>query len=230
MSVPKSPLENNEMRQVLQRYDIGQAHHLVYSYEELTRLGINAEFVFALLDVFEDDRSFSKDDFEKFSIDLILDYIRKTHQYYLQRKLMEIEQSIHLLMQNYPVAHPLLVILNDFFSDYKDHLTSHISVEESQLLPYIEHLARVEEGKASYQARPAYSLNTFLIHHHDTEKDLAEVREAILRYSPPLTSETPYRILLSQLQVFEKDLAVHALIEDEVLLPRAMNLERKWGA
>lgn len=227
--LPQSPLENNEMRQVLLRYNIGQAHQLVYSYDELTNLGINADFVFALLDMFEDHKSFRKDSFDGFHVDVVLDYIRKTHQYYLQRKLMEIEQSIHLLLQSYPVAHPLLVILRDFFTDYKEHLTGHIAIEEAQLLPYIEHLARVDEGKASFQARPAYSLNTFLTHHHDTEEDLAEVREAILRYSPPVTNQTPYRILLSQLQVFEKDLAVHALIEDEVLLPRAMELERKWG-
>lgn len=225
-----SELHHDELRQVLARYDVKAAHELMYSYAELTRLGVNAEFVFALLDVFQDQKTFDTRVFHAFRLEVIVDYIRKTHEYYLHRKLLEIEQSIHLLLRSYPEAHPLLVILSDFYASYKHHLSSHIEVEEKQLLPYILHLEKVDMGKASYQAYPeAYSLSRFLVHHQDTEKELSEVREAILNYSPPPTNQTLYRILLSQLEVLEKDLAVHALIEEEVLLPRAMALERKWG-
>ena len=224
---PTLPIEPDEMRLVLLRY---KAHHAMYSYEELTRLGINPEFVFALLEVFEDQESFNQIKFDRFRLEVIVDYIRKTHEYYLHRKMLEIDQSIHLLLAGYQEAHPLLLILNDAYSAYKTHLSSHIEVEESQFLPYILHLEKVADGKASFQAYPSsYSLERFLVHHHDTEKDLAEIRAMILHYSPPPTSETLHRILLSQLQVFEKDLAIHALIEDDVLIPRAMALERQWG-
>mgnify|MGYP000957645786 FL=1 len=224
------PSGHDEWRQVLVRYQVSHAHELTYSFEELTRLAIDPEFVFALLDAFEDHKTFDIRGFAKFRLSIIVDYIRKTHQYYLDRKLPEIEQSIHLLLKAYPEAHPLLVVLNDFYTSYKLHLTYHIEVEETQLLPYILHLEKVDEGKASFQAYPAnYSLDRFLIHHQDTEKELKDVREAMLHYSPPPTNETLYRILISQLEILEKDLAVHALIEEEVLLPRAMELERKWG-
>ncbi len=224
------PIEHDELRQVMLRYNVSHAHELMFSYEELTRLGINAEFVFTLLQVFEDEKSFDMHAFDKFTLDVIVDYIRKTHDYYLHRKMFEIEQSIHLLMRSYPETHPLLVILHNFYTSYTQHLSSHIEAEEAQLLPYILHLEKVNEGKASFQAYPSsYSLNRFLVHHQDTEKELEDVRSAILEYSPPPTNETLYRILLSQIEVFEKDLSVHALIEDEVLIPRAMELERKWG-
>lgn len=224
-----SSMEHDEMRQVLARYT-SPAHEMMYSYEELTRLGVNAEFVFALLEAFQDRKTFDVRAFDRFRLDVIVDYVRKTHRYYLDRKMPEIEQSIHLLLRAYPEAHPLLVILNEFYAFYRNHLNTHIEVEESQLLPYIVHLEKVDDGKASFQAYPsAYSLSRFMVHHQDTEDDLADVRKAMLNYSPPPTNETLYRILLSQLEVLEKDLAVHALIEDEVLLPRAMALERKWG-
>lgn len=227
---PEPDMHSEELRQVLARYDVSQAHALMYSYEELTRLGVNAEFVFVLLEAFQDQKTFDSRSFDRFRLEVIVDYIRKTHQYYLQRKLLEIEQSIHLLLRAYPEAHPLLVILNEFYASYKQHLTSHIEVEEQQLLPYILHLEKVDSGKSSFQAYPeSYSLSRFLVHHHDTEKELSEVRAAMMNYSPPPSNQTLYRILLSQLEVLEKDLAVHALIEEDVLLPRAMALERKWG-
>ena len=146
------PTGHRELQQVLLRYNVSQAHHLMYSYEELTRLGVNAEFVFALLEVFQEPKSFSKTNFEHFKLEIIVDYIRKTHDYYLQRKLLEIEQTIHHLLKSYPEAHPLLVILSDFYAEYKSHLTNHIEAEETQLLPYILHLERVDDGKASFQA------------------------------------------------------------------------------
>ena len=102
------PTGHRELQQVLLRYNVSQAHHLMYSYEELTRLGVNAEFVFALLEVFQEPKSFSKTNFEHFKLEIIVDYIRKTHDYYLQRKLLEIEQTIHHLLKSYPEAHPLL--------------------------------------------------------------------------------------------------------------------------
>ena len=72
-----------------------------------------------------------------------------------------------------------------------------------------------------------YSLKTFVESHHDTEQDLSNVRNAILNYQPPATNQTPYRILITQLHAFEIDLSVHALIEDKVLIPRALQLEEK---
>lgn len=229
-SMTTDPEMPNELRQVLARYDVKQAHELMYSYEELTRLGVNADFVFVLLEVFQDQKSFDKRSFDRFRLDVIVDYIRKTHEYYLRRKLLEIEQSIDLLIRAYPEAHPILVVLHDFYASYTKHLTTHIEVEEEQLLPYIMHLDKVDSGKASFQAYPgSYSLSRFLVHHHDTEKELSDVRDAMLNYSPPPANQTLYRILLSQLEVLEKDLMVHAFIEEDVLLPRAMALERKWG-
>ncbi len=224
----KSLPVSEEIQHLLQRYTASQAHTIVYSFDGLTSMGIDPEFILALLLVMEDQTTFKKEYFNHFSFTVIVDYLRKTHQYYLNKKMMEIEQNIHLLLHNYPVAHPLLIILDQFYKDYKDHLSNHIQFEEAVLLPYILHLEKVEAGTENWTGFKAdFTLNMFLEQHHDTEEDLQKVREAILHYSPPSGNQSLYRILVSQLQVFEKDLAVHALIEDEVLLPRAIALEKK---
>ncbi|MBK5277961.1 MAG: hemerythrin domain-containing protein [Bacteroidia bacterium] len=216
-----------ETDQILQRYNVAQAHNLVYTYEELRNLDISPEFILAVLDVFEDQKSFNPTAFIRFPLHVIVDYLRKTHTYYLDKKLLEIEQSIHLLVNAYPSAHPLLLLLHTFYADYKRHLITHIEMEERELLPYIVKLEQVVETNEKPQSAPSLSIEQFIHQHHDTEKDLEDVRHTILSYSPPEGNQTLYRILLSQLQVFEKDMAIHALIEDEVLLPRALLLEKK---
>ncbi len=223
---PNVPVQE-ETAQILQRYNVSQAHNLIYTYEELRDLNITPEFILTLLDIFEDQSSFNASSFEKFTLEVIVDYLRKTHTYYQTKKLLEIEQSIHLLVNAYPQAHPMLLLLNTFYSDYKNHLNKHIEMEERELMPYIVNLERAAVTKNKKLETPTLTVEQFINQHHDTEKDLEEVRTAILNYSPPEGNQTLYRILLSQLQIFEKDMAIHALIEDEVLLPRALALEKQ---
>ncbi|MDH4091046.1 MAG: hemerythrin domain-containing protein [Cyclobacteriaceae bacterium] len=219
------PIE--ETSQILQRYDVSQAHTMAYTYEELRNIGIQPEFILALLGVFEDQNSFSAVEFNHFPLPVIVDYLHKTHEYYINKKLLEIEQSIHLLVDAYPSTHPLLLLLHNFYVDYKSHLRKHIEMEERNLFPYILQLAEAADRNEKIGTATAISIQQFINEHHDTEKDLEEVRKTILHYSPPTGNQTLYRILLSQLQVFEKDLAVHALMEDDVLLPRALELEKQ---
>lgn len=191
---------------------------------------IPVSFVQALLRVFENENNFRPAAFRAFPLETVIDYIRRTHRLYLRKKLPEIEQSIGLLLQDYNDRHPLLLILHNFYSAYKKDLTEHIREEENQLLPYIEYLqASSADGFNQYrffEKTKNYSLKNFLLGHDDPDEDLQRVRLSILRYQPPATNQTPYRILLSQLSVFEKDLAVHALIEEKVLIPRALMLEK----
>ena len=219
------------LHQIMQRYYMPVDRNLLYSYEELKRTNIDQQFIYELLHTFEDVKSFSESDYRKFSLEVIIDYIRKTHHYYLAKKLCEIEQSISILLKDYSGSHPLLRILSNFFSGYTRDLTAHISIEEKQLLPYITSLLAFDKGEIGYDkyfaATESYSLKKFVDSHHDTEQDLSNVREAILNYQPPATNQTPYRILITQLQSFEMDLSVHALIEDNVLIPRALKLEEK---
>jgi regulator of cell morphogenesis and NO signaling len=79
-------------------------------------------------------------------------------------------------------------------------------------------------------ARRDYSIDRFINEHHDTEDELKDIRQTIRLYDPPQTNASLYRILLSQLQAFEQDLYVHAHIEEEVLIPKALAMEKELNA
>lgn len=97
------------------------------------------------------------------------------------------------------------------------------------VLPYIDILLKLNDDGTRVTTdlfqSVAFSLKRFIENHQDTEGYLLHVRSIISQYKPPVTNQTPYRILLTQLLMFERDLAVHALIEDRVLIPRALELE-----
>lgn len=188
----------------------------------------NPELVSILARVMEDEKAFDPALFRQFPMEVILDYVRRTHSFYIFRKLPEIEQSIDILLKDYANQHPLLPILKDFYNRYQQHLTGHIRQEENELLPYIDYLitgAITFDPLEHFIRTTEYSLRHFMEHHHDTEMEISEIRKTINGYNPPPTNQTPYRILLSQLEMLEKDLSVHALVEDQVLLPRSLQLE-----
>jgi regulator of cell morphogenesis and NO signaling len=195
--------------------------------------GESKQFITTLLRVFE-EKLFSAPDFEAYPIHVIVDYIERTHIFYFEKKLPEIEQSILLLSGHYESHHPILAALRNFFNRYVDDLSEHIQAEEELLLPYIKALLHAQKTPAHFSsfvlARRDYSIESFLKDHHDTEDELKDIRQTIRLYAPPQTNESLYRILLSQLQAFEQDLSVHAHIEEEVLIPKALALEKELNA
>lgn len=215
------------IQQILERYvsDV----HWWYPLLEMKSIPTDSDFISVLLKMFEEEEYFPEEELNRFPLDVILDYINRTHRYYLSKKLPEIEQSIELLLSDYYDNHPLLFLLRNFYTKYRNGLTQHIQGEEKILLPYVQWLMQESRGKcntASFLLHfKRYSVLKFIETHSDTEGDLQEVRETIRQYNPPVTNLTPYRILLTQLQFLEKDLSVHAIIEDRILVPRAIKLE-----
>jgi regulator of cell morphogenesis and NO signaling len=213
------PENSDFFPQVMQRYAI---------HPPMSDTDVNPQFMTALLHAFE-EKPFCANDFAPFPIGLVVDYIKRTHVYYLQKKLPEIEQSILLLSSLYTSHHPILAALQNFFHRYCQDLTAHIQAEETKLLPYIALLHRAGSDAGSFSEYiitcQEYSISRFLADHHDTEDELRDIRQTIRLYEPPATNESLYRILLAQLQTFEQDLCVHAHIEDEVLIPKAQQME-----
>ena len=170
---------------------------------------------------------------EKYSPEMIVEYLQYSHRYYLEKCLPEMEQAIHILLSDEADDHPLLPLLHSFYREYKTDLSAHIALEERRLFPYIHHLLswyRHVFPKPPADCPFSYAVRDFTDHHSDTEGDLFVVRETIEKYRPAATNQSPYRILSARLHAFEQDLRVHALMEDEVLIPQMEEIERAYKA
>jgi regulator of cell morphogenesis and NO signaling len=220
--------ESAMLEGVLFRFGINQVNN--QSVEEASRSHQeNPDFVTAILKAFDENSDFPRQELASFSLFSLLNYLRKTHEYYLSKKLPEIEQSLNNLLSDYTDSDPLLTSLSRFFMTYKRALTKHISDEEDLLFPYIEYMLKLKQHGPllikPLEKLKGYSIHSFILHHDEVEKDLMEVKKIIVKYSPELSTSMPYRIFLIQLDLFEKDLLRHAMVEDEVLVPKALWLQ-----
>lgn len=224
--------QNASMQLFCDKFEIPQSERIV-PIKQLKQEGpLKTEIIQVLLKTYDEHFEFPYEELNTFSIAELLDYLKLTHRFYLQKKLPEIEQTIQNLFQDYATADPLLVILYSFFVQYKAKLERHIRFEEKSLFPYIETLLEIEAGRENVtlleERYSGFSAKQFLTAHNDVEEDLKTVRQTIEQHIHQHKIPLPFRIFQSQLQHFEIDLCKHAIIEDEILLPKVLELEQQW--
>lgn len=210
---------NPFLEQLLSRYPEHQGFWL-----DEGKLGRDKEaFLCRVLSLFENPELFVPEDFSSFQPELLVDYIRKTHQMYLSKRIPEMEQQ--LLLLKYDAETSAFYAL---FQLFKVAFYKHITAEETQFLPYLDRL--VQAGKES-RGLSSFLLqeNSFrmadFVHHDQAENPLCRLVKDWKALSDTKLNESPGRILTLQLEMFEKDLHVHDLIEDRVLIPLACDLE-----
>lgn len=193
---------------------------------------LDHELVELILDLYDNDvdPEFSYLQMRRFSIKDILNYLQASHRFYLTKKLPEIEQSLLHIFSKYGQTHQLLASLALFFNEYKTKLIAHFRMEEREFFPYIKKLIKASNGELSKEELLALmastSIDSFNDNHDPIEDELQEVRAIISQHSDKKTP-LPYRVFLNQVEIFEHELRKHAIIEDHVLVPMAMELEKK---
>lgn len=189
--------------------------------------GIDSDFFIEILKIYYDTNYFPKRQLMSFPLSVILDYLHKTHGYYIRKRLLDIEQAI-------TVSYPDPVIssyLQTFFVEFKEKLVAHISEEENVLFPYIRTIEKFLTNQIKEEelmlAMQSFSIEHFEErHNHDIENSLQEIRRHIIEFCKDVSDLFPYRILLRKMESFEFELRVHARVEDEVLIPVVRLLEK----
>lgn len=170
---------------------------------------------------------FSPELIQRVAIQDLLDALKKSHAHYLNTKLPEIEQSIYSLYSKQANSDNVLLMLCGFFISYQKKLVAHIQYEEVFLFPYIQSLLEFQKNGTPIDRERFgnFTLKQFFENHSNLEEDLIEVRTKISENIEGLKTPLAFRIFMTQLEHFEKDLSIHAVLEDDVLLPRLVEME-----
>jgi|GEM_PF-2209379 len=219
---------------ILQRFDVEEVDF--QTNKDTTKLANNLDMQFLtdVLIAFEAPESFDIKPLQNYPIGLLVNYLKKTHQFYISSKIPEIEQTIFNLAQKSQGNNPSLNVLDYFFSDYKQALLEHIEVEESELYPYILYLDSCVEEKQveekQLQPYAGFTLNNFMQDHdHEHEARINEIVNFLKRKRDNIQSHLSFKVLLTQFEAFKKDLRVHERLEEEVLIPKAKSIEKDLG-
>lgn len=179
---------------------------------------ISTEFLIEILRVFEAPQTFDTEKLKQFPVPVVLDYLYRTHRYYQDKRLGEIELSVDRIAEVYGQEHPLLILLRTFFQRYKNQLAEHIQEEEKTLFPHIQKM--YEAKVAGEEIVDDFDYDQFLHGHGEDELDtpLREIQQLVERQHPEVKTLFPYNVLNWQLNALSQDLWIHERVEEEVLI------------
>lgn len=189
---------------------------------------IDVDFFIQLTRIFHDANYFPAEQLRSFSTSIILDYLQRTHSYYLDRRLPEMEQMIDHVSDQ--VDDKTSSFLQKFYFIIRRDLSAHIRLEEKLLFPYINELSASFKKKvvtAEFETDfQNFSVQKFVSTHDEHVEDyLLNARKKLIEDHPNADDLLPLRVLLYQFELFEKDLRVHGKVEDLVLVPKALEME-----
>ena len=193
---------------------------------------LDVDFFLEILNSYHDKNYFPQKHLQGFPLKLIIDYLRKSHEYYLQVKLPRIEELIQQLSAlSNEAGQRSLKLIDKFFSEYKHELSEHIRHEEDNVYPYVfsvEEAYRTRHATAELVGRIRdYSIEDYESEHDNVEDELYDLKNIIIKYLPqPVNTDLCHTILIELFRL-EADLKDHARIEDKVLIPKVRFME-KW--
>ena len=112
-----------------------------------------------------------------------------------------------------------------------EEMISHMWKEEQILFPYIAALSGARRDGRRAPAAPFGTVGNPIrmmeMEHESAGDAMARIRELSGGYEPPADACGTYQVCLQELQAFELDLHSHVHLENNILFPRALDLERQ---
>lgn len=127
--------------------------------------------------------------------------------------------------------HPELVRAEELLVRLGRQLNMHMQKEECILFPYIEQLSRAAgNGQAVNEPFFGTVQNPIMamMNEHDSAGELMnQIRRDTSNFTAPSDACTNYQLLYKELAEFDEDLRTHVHLENNVLFPRAVELEQQ---
>jgi regulator of cell morphogenesis and NO signaling len=170
-------------------------------------------------------------DWTKTGLTELIDYILETHHQYLYSELPRLHQMLSKVIRVHGAGHPeSLIPLGRTFEALEAELEGHLLKEERVLFPLIKGTEAAKEKNVSppeFGCGPVDNPIQVMKHEHDNAGNaLLEMRRLTNDYTPPEDACNTYRALFHGLLELESERHQHIHLENNILFPRAITLEK----
>lgn len=163
--------------------------------------------------------------------DFLASYIVNVHHRYVREHGPRLRELTRTVARVHGDTNPETVQVADRFDELARELEEHTEEEERELFPYIEALCAAARGEGLRPRRPDGSLGApieALEHDHDRAGALLrEIRALSGGFDVPDDACATFRTAYAELERFEADLHRHVHLENNVLFPAALRMERE---
>lgn len=156
-------------------------------------------------------------------------HICNRHHNYVRESIPRVRALLAKVRARHGARHAEILDLEKHFAEVAEEITSHMQKEEQILFPYIGVLEQSKISNKPFERpffqtvrNPIYTM----MKEHEVAGDLVRrIRVLSNGYQPPADACTTFRAAFQELHQFEKDLHLHVHLENNILFPRAIELE-----
>lgn len=171
-------------------------------------------------------------DYNSWPLDLLADYIEKKHHRYVTAQIPVLKNYLDKICSVHGAAHPELFEIKELFDISAGEFTMHMKKEELMLFPFIKKMAVAAHSGAAPATAPFGTVQSpirVMMHEHDGEGErFRKIAMLSNNYTPPADACNTYKVTLATLREFEDDLHLHIHLENNILFPKAIELENSF--
>lgn len=169
-------------------------------------------------------------DYERWPLDLLADYVEKTHHKYVEKQSQILKPYLEKICKVHGNHHPELMEIKALFNETAGAMATHMKKEELILFPFIRKMVRAEEKGEALQPPSFQTVENpvaMMKEDHDAEGErFRKIAKLSADYTPPKDACNTYKVTFGLLQEFENDLHKHIHLENNILFPKAVGLEK----
>ena len=166
-------------------------------------------------------------DWSKSSLSELIQHIVPTHHDFLKSELPRLAAQIEKVVAAHSSHEPeTFVNIQRVFRALQNDLDGHLMKEEQILFPYIQGLESQSGPMRSCFGTVQNPIRMMEMEHDEAGTALAALRKLTGGYQPPEWACPTLRALYAGLAAMEEDLHLHIHLENNILHPRAIALER----
>jgi regulator of cell morphogenesis and NO signaling len=169
-------------------------------------------------------------DFNRLTLSELIQHILDKHHVYTKEEMVRLTALIGKVVDAHGTNHPELLEIQTTFQQLCTDLTPHMFKEEQILFPFVVELERSQTLHRHPPFAPFGTVNNpirMMMMEHDAAGDiLRQLRTLSADYRVRADACISYDTLYKALEAFEQDLHQHIHLENNLLFPKAIELER----
>lgn len=200
--------------------------------EACLEVGINPDLLIKQLESLVSESDPDSEYINRLSLTELADYIVKRHHTYVTDSIPFLNTNLEKLCRVHGENHPELFKIKELFNGSADALTAHMQKEENVLFPFIRSLESSKKENtplpATHFGSVSNPIGMMLAEHQNEGERFVEIARLSNDYTLPEGGCTTYDVTLKQLSDFDNDLHRHIHLENNILFPKAIALEKTY--
>jgi regulator of cell morphogenesis and NO signaling len=165
--------------------------------------------------------------YDQWELDFLADYIVNQYHTYTKSMLLRVRDFAAKVAEVHGDRHPETRLIAQQWSELSQEMTAHLQKEETLLFPYIKQLVKGEKKSQPVAGSTQQLIWEMEAEHEAVGESLAEIEALSHGFTPPQDACNTYRALYGYLREFDENTKKHVHLENNILFPRAVRLEKK---